>query len=184
MPINNKRGYLTLSLIITIILGMVFLMIIGTGVYVFDIVDQSFNQIDFEIGNISFNDTYQTSLGAGVNTMQTTFPQIVSLGTLLGMMIVMILIGYLSPKIGRLWVVFDFLVLIVAEMVAVIVSSSFESFINSSPEFLIIYSTTLSAPSTFILTLPISLPVIGALIMISTYVLNRNFSKPEGEEFR
>ncbi len=180
---TNKRGYTTLSLIIIIILAMVLVMVIGVGVYVFDIVDQSFNQIDFTIGNVSFNETYQTSLGLGINTMQTTFPQIVSLGTLLGMVVVMVIIGFLSPKIGRLWIVFDFLVLIGAEMIAVVVSSSFESFINSSPEFLVIYSTTLSAPSTFILTLPVTLPAIGALIMISTYILNRNFAKPEGGGF-
>lgn len=177
---KNKNGYITLGLIIVLIMALILVMVVGVSVFVFEQVDAGFSDINFQLGNISFNDTYDTSLGVGLNAMKTTFPKILSLGTLLGMIIVLIMIGYFSPKIGRLWIVLDFLVIIVAEILAVVVSSSFESFINTSPDFIRIYSTTLSAPSTFILTLPVTLPMIGGLVMLATYILNRNFETPEG----
>lgn len=176
---KNKKGYITLGLILIIVMSLVLMMVIGTSVLVFTIVDEGFQDINFELGNISFNETYDTSLGVGINAMRTTFPKIVSLGVLLGMVMVLMLIGYFSPKIGKLWIILDFLVIIVVEVLAVVISSSFETFINSSPEFLVIYSTTLSAGSRFILTLPITVPMIGGLIMLTTYILNKNFDKTE-----
>ncbi len=181
---HNKKGYITLGMIMIVIFSLVLMMVIGVSVLVFDIVDEGFSDINFELGNVSFNETYDSSLGIGLNAMKTTFPKIVSLGTLLGMIIVLILIGYFSPKIGKLWIVLDFFVIIVVEMIAVVVSSSFENFINSSPELLAIFSTRLSAGSTFILTLPITVPMIGGLIMLATYILNKNFDKPEFESER
>ncbi len=176
---QNKKAYITLGIILLLIMGLVMMMVVGVSVFVFDQVDAGFSEINFQLGNVSFNETYDSSLGFGLATMKTTFPKIVSLGTLLGMIIVLIMIGYFSPKIGRLWIALDFFVIIVAEMIAVVVSESFESFINSSPEFLAIYSTTLSGGSTFILTLPITVPMIGGLVMLATYILNKNFDNPE-----
>ncbi len=177
---KNKNGYITIGLILILIFGLVIIMTVGVSVFVFEQVDAGFSDINFQLGNISFNETYDTSLGVGLNAMKTTFPKILSLGTLLGMIIVLLLIGYLSPKIGRLWVALDFFVIIVAEILAVVISSSFESFINTSPDFIRIYSTTLSGGSTFILTLPVTVPIMGGLVMLATYVLNRNFETPEG----
>lgn len=181
MLINNKRqnkkGYITIGIIVIMILSLVLMMVIGVSVYVFDLVDQGFSDIEFELGNVSFNETYDSSLGLGIATMKTTFPKIVSLGSLLGMVIVLILIGYFSPKIGKLWIVFDFFVIIVTEIIAVVISSLFESFINTSPDLLTIFSTTLSGGATFILNLPITIPIVGGLIMLSTYVLNKNFDR-------
>ncbi len=183
MPMNkkNKNAYITLTLLLVLIMALVMMMVVGVSVFVFEQVDSGFSDINFELGNISFNETYQSSLGVGLNTMKTTFPKILSLGTMLGMVIVLIMVGYFSPKIGRLWIVLDFLVIIVAEILAVVVSSSFQSFINTSPDFIRIYSTTLSGGSTFILTLPITVPMIGGLIMVATYILNKNFESPEGK---
>lgn len=182
MPIN-KKGFITSGIILLLFLGITLMMILGVSVLVFDEVDAGFSAINFQLGNISFNETYETSLGVGIDAMRTTFPKIVSLGTLLGMILVLMIIGYLSPKIGRLWILLDFFVIILAEIVAVVVSSSFENFINSSPEFLAIYSTTLSGGSQFILLLPFTVPIIGGLVMLATYILIRNFDQPESRDF-
>ncbi len=176
---KNKKGYITLGLFLIIVMGLVLMMVLGVSVLVFTQVDEGFSAINFQLGNISFNETYESSLGIGLNTMRTTFPRIVSMGVLLGMILVLIMIGYFSPKIGRLWILFDFFVIIVAEILAVVISSSFNNFINSSPEFIAIYSTTLSGGSTFILTLPTTVAIMGGLVMLSTYILIRNFDNPE-----
>ena len=181
--LGNKRGVTALMLIPIIVLSFVLLTVLGVSIYAFSLADSLFQEVDFELGNISYNETYNQSLGQGITAMRTTFPQIVSLGVLLGMVIVMCIIGYVSPKIGRLWILFDFFVIVVAEVFAVLISESFREFINSSQEFLTIYSTTLSASATFVLTLPISLPIIGGLIMLVTYSLNRNFNQPVGGGF-
>ena len=68
-------------------------------------------------------------------------------------------------KENRLLIVLDIFIIIAAFIVAVVLAQSFETFINSDPVFLDIYSTDFSRPSKFILNLPIYVAIIGLLIM-------------------
>ncbi len=170
---QNKKGFTTFSLIVMIILGLVTLIIMGIMVLGFDLVSDSLNSINLTVGNTTFNETYQDTLGQGIDAMRITVPRIISLGVLFGMILIMFLIGYYLVNIDPLWMILDFIVIIVAELLAFQVSTSFQSFINSSPEFLGVYSGTLNEAATFILRLPTIIPVVGVLIMFATYLFNK-----------
>lgn len=175
---ENKRGYITLGLIAIIFIAVMLLIVLGVMVYSFNLVSTSFNNIDFSLGNTTFNSTYQQNLAPGIDAMRLTVPKTIAMGTFYGMIIVMMLIAYLSYNIDPLWMLLDFPILIACEVIAFILSSSVQDFINSNSQFLNIYSTTpLYESATFILNLPVYVPIIGVLIMITTYILNKQKNK-------
>lgn len=167
-------------LIVMAMLAIMLVIILGIMVYGFDLVNTSFNSIDFTIGNTSFNESYQQTLSQGVSAMRITVPRTVGLGVLFGMIIVMFLIGYFAPKIDPLWILLDIFVLIFCEIIVFIGSQSLSNLINSSPKFLEIYgSGSLYEAATFVLNLPVYLPIIGVLVMVATYIMNKNQNKKE-----
>ena len=64
-------------------------------------------------------------------------------------------------------------VMIIVEIFAGIIASSFTSLMNITPELLDVYSTTLSAGSKFVLNLPVIVPIVGVIIMIVTHIVSR-----------
>ena len=171
---ENKRGFTTLTLIGVIFISLVMMIILGVVIQGFSVADSVFSQIDFNITeNISFNETYQETLGPGLTAVTTTVPQLISTGILLGMILCMMIVAYSTERKNSLWLMLDIAIIIVAEMGAVLVKDSFTSFINSSPEMLEIFSTTLSVGSKYILNLPIIVPVLGVLVMIVTQIIGK-----------
>lgn len=180
----NKKGFATINLLVMVFFGLMLLIIMGIMVFTFSLVDDQMNTINFTIGNTSFNEAYTQTLGQGINSMKIQVPQTISLGVLFGMIIVLLLIGYFMINLDPLWIILDIAVIIGAEIAAVAVSGAFRDFIDSSPEFLDIYSTTLQAPATFILNLPAIIPVVGVLIMGTTYIFSkRNADRKGGARF-
>lgn len=177
----KKKGIATLPLLLSIFFGLVLMVILGIGVLSFDLVDDSFSQIEGSIGNQSINETYAATLQKGVIAAKTTAPRIISIGTLLGMVLVMMFVGYSTRKIGQVWLLLDIFILIAAEILVVAVRDSFVVFINSSPEFLAIFSgSVLSAGSKYILNAPVIIPIVWALVVVSTYFVTPK--KEEGEQ--
>ena len=169
--VANKRGVTTITLIILIFTCLTLMGILGVTTWTASLIDESLSSIeDFNIGNQSFQEVYNETLKPGLETASTTMPQIISMGTMLGMVILMMLIGYFSTEIGRMWLLVDIAVLIIAEAIASSVSSGFVSYMNSTPELLEIYSNTLSDGAAFVINLPIIIPAIGMLIMLATYI--------------
>ena len=115
----------------------------------------------------------------GSTSAKSTAPQIISVGTLLGMIIILIIIGYNSRKMDRLWLLVDIGIIIIAEAVVVVVRSSFVSFMNSAPELAQIYRTTLSVGAKFILNMPTILPTIGAILMVLTHYMTKKKEETE-----
>lgn len=179
---KDKRGYTTLMLFFIIFAGLGLLIILGIVIFGASLVDQAFLEIDFTLENISFNETYQAGLGQALVAAQTTVPSIIGIGTLLGMVLACMLVSYKTRKIGRLWVILDFAIIIVAEMIAVAVTVGFTGFMNSTPAFLSIYSNNIPLAAKFILNLPIIVPTIGALIIVATHFLGKE--EEEDEVFR
>ncbi len=169
--VANKRGFTTVTLIVLIFTCLVLMGILGITTWTANLVDESFSGIDdFNIGNQSFQGVYNETLKPGLDVVSTTMPQIISMGTMLGMVILMMLIGYFSAEIGRMWLMIDIAFMIIAEAIASAVSSGFVSYMNSTPELLAIYSNTLSEGAAFVINLPIIIPPIGMLIMLATYI--------------
>lgn len=176
---RNKRGQLTLMIIFLVIAALGAMIVLGLSSWVFTIMDDQLRSIDFEIGNISWNETYNQSLGRGLEAASTTSPQIISIGLLFGMIIAMMFVGYYSRSRSKLWILLDVGVIIVAEILANLAVTSFLALMNITPELLDVYSNTLSGGSKFIINLPVIIPIVGVLIMIMTNIVNRIRTKEE-----
>ncbi len=173
MGLKNKRGILTLMLLVLILTAFFVMIILGVGIFGLTIVDGAFGEIDnFSIGNMSFAENYQATLQPGIIAASTTGPVIISTGILLGMVFCLMLVGFTTKKISKLWILLDIIIIIVAEMIAAVISANFVIFMNITPEFLAIYSNTLSAGSRFVINLPIYVPIVGALIILTTHLTN------------
>lgn len=176
---EDKRGMNTLGLIFIIFSALFVLIILGIMSYSFGLVDNTFSSLNLNVGNTSWNQTYQEQMHPGIESLRTTGPQIMSVGIFFGMIFCLILVGIKSPSKSNLWIMLDLGILIIAELVAVIISNTFrESILNISPELLTVFSTTLSAGSKFILNLPTIIPTAGVLVIIGTYL----FKKEDVEE--
>lgn len=170
----NKKGYTTLMMIAAIFVGFFVLIFLGIMTYGLDLVDESFSSIDFNVTNdTSWNETYNNTLGVAIDAARNDVPDLIGTLLLLGMVLGMMFVGYSVRKIGPLWAMLDIIIIIVAEVLAFLITSSFTNFINSSPEILAIFSNRLSTPARFILNLPIIIPVAGALVMLTTYLTTR-----------
>ncbi len=170
---KNKKAVTTLALIGIIVFAVILLTVLGIFAYGADLADDSISQLDVTIGNNSFQQTYQDTVQIGILQGKTTMPRIVGMGTLIGMFICLLIVAVNQKKIGPLWIILDLAIIIIAEIIAGITASRFSTFINTSPQLLNIFSTTLADPAKFILSLPITVPIIGAIIMFITQVTSK-----------
>ena len=181
--VSNKKGFTTLSLIVMVIFGLVLMITLIVGSWGFGLVDDNLSELTFDIGNTSFNETYQNTLQPGLQFMETTVPQIISTGVLMGMILTLMIVGHLTKRMGRLWILFDIIIIIVAEAIAASISSGFTTFINSDPQILAVASTNLPAGSKFIMNLPIIVPFVGMLVMLATHLIIREKIQEERPAF-
>lgn len=180
---KNRRGQITLMLFFFVIAALIAMVIFGLVSWTFGIVDTQLESMDFELGNISWNETYNIGTGQAIKAASTTMPQVMSVLLLFGMILAMMFVGYYSEAKGKLWILLDIAILIVVEMLASLVVSSFYGIINLTPELLDVYSNTLTAGSKFIINLPIIAPIVGVLIMIMTNIVNKVKKKEEPVRF-
>jgi len=171
---RNKKGVTTLTLIFIIMAALFIMIFLGAFSFSMGLVDDSMSSLTGEIGNTSIEETYQTIMQPGVLTLKTTFPQIISTGVLLGMILVMMIIGYSTKKFKQIWIMLDILVLIVAEILAVLVRRIFINFMNITPEFLEVFRDVLPGGAKFVLNLPLITPIAGVLTMVATYMITKD----------
>lgn len=163
----------TIQLLVFIFIGFFALIFMGVAFYGFGLFNSQIEAIpDFIIGNISFQDNYENTLGAGMDAVMNTFIWSTLL-LLFGMVIVMLIVGYTFQTNQKLFIILDIFIIIGAFVVSVYLSQFFETFINSNPEFLDIFSNEFYLSSLFILLLPYAMPVIGILIMFASYIMVR-----------
>lgn len=176
---GNKKGMSgVFSLIALIFCGLMALLGMAVIAYSAGWIDTTFSSIDFQLGNVSFNETYNQTMKPVITSLETTIPQMMSMGLILGMVLVMMLVSYFTPSKNKLWAIVDIVVLIIVEVFAVAVKEAFEeSIINISPEFYQIFITTLAEPSKWVLQMPLIIPAVGLIMMAITYILKS--VKPE-----
>lgn len=176
---ENKRGYSTLMLLAFIFMGTMVLFILGLASWAFGLFDDQISSINLNVGNQSFQEVYNQTLRQGITEMKTNVPSTMAIGLILGMILTMLMVGFKIRKMGRLWILADLGILIICEIAADKITDGFREYMNGIPGLLTTYSTTLSASATFILRLPIYIPVIGILIMLATYI---TYNKPKEEQ--
>ena len=174
---NDKRGLATFGLILVIIAALILMIFIVMLSFGMGTADQVLSQLNGTIGNTSIAETYQDTLKGGIVAMETTVPQIVSTGVLLGMILAMLIVGFNVKKIHQIWMAVDIVIIIIAEALASLVTTNFIVYISSNEAFTEIARDTLPQATKFILNLPILVPTIGVVVMIVTY-----FTTKEKEE--
>ena len=179
---ENKKGVTTIALIVVIFIAISLLVVLAIFSYALGLVDHTFLQIDLNVGNTSFNETYQELMQPGLQTLEITVPQNISIGVLLGLVFVLLIVGAKSPKKSNIWIILDIVVIIIAEVVAVAIKISFrDQILNLTPELYNVFTTTLQSGSKWILNLPTLIPTIGVLIIIATYILKKEVNENEDE---
>lgn len=167
VSVKDKRGLASLQIVFFVFIVAFFVLYLGAQTFAVSKVRTIISPIDFNIGNVSFNESYGTfiepSLKAIINTADNS-----GLLLIFGMIFVMLLLGFYF-RANRLWVVFDFFVVVFSFIASVYMSRTFNTFINSNTELLSVYSTELQHSSFIILNLPYIVVIVGALIMIVTY---------------
>lgn len=179
---ESKKGMSgAFSLIALIFFGLMALVGMAVVSYSAGWIDTTFSSIDFQLGNVSFNETYNQTMKPVFTSLETTIPQMMSMGLILGMVMVMLIISYITPSKNKLWAIVDIVVLIIVEVFAVAVKESFEeSIIHISPEFYQIFITTLDDPSKWVLQMPVIIPAVGLVMMAITYILKSNKQQTGG----
>lgn len=169
MAYKNKRGVVTVMLFFFVFFALFVVVIAGTAFYGLETFNDVANLTDFTVGNISFSETYQDGLGQGLSTIISTLSTI-SFALLIGMIIVMMIVGFRQQNQNRTWIVVDIGIIIVAFIAAVYISIMFNSFINSNDVFLDVYSISLQRSSAFLLNLPFIVAITGGLVILITYI--------------
>ena len=171
--VKGKAGKLSaLMLIVLIFLGFIAVLIMGIFVYGANIVNQTFSSIDITIGDQNFTEVYDDTLGQGINAFLNSADNY-GLGLLLGLVVLMAITSYAFSEKQKAWIVAEFVILIIAFIISVMIQGAYDTIINSSTTLLDIYSVDLINSSKFILNLHIIVPVVWAFMIILTYGLFR-----------
>lgn len=174
----NQKGNTTLWIIVGVI--AIGLVVAGLGLisFITDKIDEPLSSIDFctnatstQFDNYScFHNQYAEKITPVVTTVQTTFVKIVSVGIVVGMILVMSFISWIAPKKNKLWLIADIIIVGFFIVVSAILSSAFNTYIHSTDELLAIYSgANLSLGASAVLNLPWIVAVLGMFIMIIDY---------------
>lgn len=163
-----------MPLVAYIFLAFFIVLFLGIGLYGLGLFDSAMSGLDLIIGSQNFTEVYQDTTQQGVNAI-LAIADIASLVVLFGMVIIMILIGYFwGDETKSLWAIVDFLIIIIAFVISVYLQNYFNDFITS--EVLgssTVFTDTIPKSSRLMLSLPYLVPVIGILIMIVTYGINK-----------
>ena len=165
-------------IIVVIFIAIVFTLILGVFVYGADLIDTTFNSIDFSLGDINFSDSYDDTLGQGINAFLNSADNW-GIGLLLGMVVLMVLCAWVFRTDQTLWMIGDFGILVVSVMLTVILQQAYDSTIRSSSALFDIFSNTMIMSSTFVLNLHIIVPIIWGFIVVISYGLLKKKSKFE-----
>ena len=182
MAIKNKSGKLN-ALMLFVLVGLGFMAIIIMGIFVYgaNLVDQTFSSFgDITLGGVNFTESYDNTLGLGINAFLNSADNY-GLGLLLGMIALMVISSFIFHERQKVWIVAEFVILIVAFIFAVTIQGAYETVINSSTELLDVYSVDLINSSRFILNLHIIIPITWAFIVIISYGVFRKKESPFGD---
>lgn len=157
-----------IMLVVAIFVMFFFVLTMGVFTYIAVTVDDAFESVDLNISGYTFNETYQDTLGLGVNAIIDQ-ADMWGMFLLFGMVLLMIICGYFFNSNQKLWIILEIFILVVTFIIAGVLQYTFNEAIHASSELLDIYSTQLEKSSTFILALPFIIPVIWLIMMIIVY---------------
>ena len=164
---DNKRGLVTIGIILYIFMVFTWVIIIGIYLIIFNLTTENL-AIDIDIGQVNLKDTVDNTMGK-FNDSFTASADLFGFIVIFGMMINMFMSAFLfRGKYPRLFMIVDIIILVFAYILAVYISQSYDLLINAS-SVLDVYSNDMQRTSTFILNLPKFVALMGAIVMILSY---------------
>lgn len=174
----NKKGLATVNMflyVFGVFFGIVFLGII---VFIFTQVTTVL-RTDIDVGQVNLKNVTDDSLGKITDGLADNADNL-GIMLILGMALMMIMNGYyFGSRNNKIWLVIDFFILIFVFILAVYMSQTYETLINSTTLLSEIFIDTIPKASKFVLNLPSIVATLGALIMIFSYAgINRDEEAP------
>lgn len=164
---KNKRGMTTLQIFFFIFACFFGIVFLGLAIWSFSLVHNVLG-IDVMVGQVNLGNATNSTFGQ-IATAFSDNGDALGIVFMLGMVILMIVNGFfLGSKYPRLFIILDIFILVFAFILAVYISQTYNTLINSSA-FFSFYADDLPKSSTFLLNLPIFVSIIGVLIMIVSY---------------
>ncbi len=165
----DKRGIATFGMPEFIVLAFVSVILFGSILYASGILtDALLNPNLNNAGQVNFTEAVENTVGK-VNTGMQSGGGLVSLFILFGMVISMILNGYLTrEQYPAVFMVVDIIIIIFTYILAVYVRNSFETVLGKLP-FTEIFTNNLNLSTQFMLLLPKIVVVTGVLVIIFSY---------------
>lgn len=163
----NKKGQTTIPLFTLIVTGFIFIIILGSFLYFFGIVNDSFSG-DISAGSVNVTNSSANTIGK-LNSAFLGTGDLIGIFFLFGVVFAIIINGFLTRNSTiKLMFMIDFLLIIFAYILAVYISNSYENILVFLP-FSNLIATNLNNTSRFVLFLPVITVVVGFITMIVTY---------------
>lgn len=167
--INQKRGQIeTVNLFSLIVYSFAFILIVGTFLYVFGIIDNSLSSGNIIVGSVNASNSSDYTFGA-VNDAFISNADLIGYFFIFGIVIAMLVNAYFTRSESiKLMIIFDIIILIFAYIISIYMSNSYEYLLQSLPYADTIISN-LSNSSSIMLNLPTIVLIVGILVMIISY---------------
>lgn len=149
---------------------------IGIVLILFDQVDTALDE-DIDVGQVNLRAIKNQTFGQINDAMQVQADTI-GIMLLFGMVLFMIVNAYFNKTSLRLMIIVDIFLIVFAFILAIYISQTYETLINSD-SILDPFINTIPNTSKFMLNLPIIVSASGILIMIVSYVRMRR--RPDQE---
>lgn len=165
----DKRGVATFGLPEFIVVSFVVVVLFASMLYASSTLTNALLDSNIvEAGSVNFTAAVEDTVGR-VNTGMQNGGGLVALFILFGMVIAMILNGYLTrEQYPAVFMVVDILIVLFAYILAVYVANGFEVVLGQIP-FLEVFTSNLNLATQFVLLLPKITVIVGALVIIFSY---------------
>ena len=168
MIMKNKRGIVLGEIFIFLVIAFVFIMILGSFLYIYGTVNTSLTGRDIQAGQVNLTNASINTIGK-INTGLINSVDLIGLLVLFGMVIAMVVNGFVNrDRNPKVFLVVDFLIMLFAYILAVYIANSFETVLNALP-FQNLMIENMSGSIRFMLLLPKITLITGILTLIVTY---------------
>ena len=174
---QDKRG-ITFNLFYALGMILALILILGILAFVFNSMYSGLNQ-DVMLGNVNLSNITEGTFGVFVNSYNNNldlYGLFVIFGTIIGLFLASFI---MRGKWDKLLIIVDILIMTIAYIFSVIISNTYETFLNASAGVITQFEGLMPKTSNFLLHLPRYVVVIGVVCMILFYTI---IPKKEGEQ--
>jgi len=164
----NKRGTSLVNLPAFLAFALIFIIMLGSFVYVYGVVDTALTGGNIIAGAVNLSNSSGATIGK-LNTAFLNSADLIGVMFLFGMILAMLFAGYLTrDEVPTVFFLVDFFLIVLSYILATYLSNTYDTILVSLP-FANIFVNNLSKSSIFLTSLPLITVVVGVLVMIITY---------------